>query len=521
MSSEKELKLKLSVYKFVDLIELIQNKNKLAFKFLRFVPICFNAYFNSYRWNISKKLKKNTNTILSLIYYFNPTYKGSYKSDPTNIRIGLTKEQYELYISSIHNMKSIENDIIKNVYKFVDLSELINNKNKLNFDFINDIIPICANIRYSFELNNYGCSEIFEQTSDNISYLFSCIDAITPNKGNPTSIKVGFSKEQYDLYISLINNEKKIEEKKEEIFYIKLDELVKNKDKFDLTFENLIPLYSNLSYLPDGIYGYKGSERFRKSTFAIGCLIKFSELSFKGPCKIESTNVKIGFSKEQYEMYQKLINTDVYKYVNLTEIIENKYKLNSIFTSLTPICSNFTYSCELKCYSLCNEFKKGSINIFEIMYYMDPEYKGDPTNIKLGLSKEQYEMYEKLISVITPKIIYPEKGFYYNYKHTDTSIVNNCCKVLEIAHDTMSLDFNSLVIYHPLNSEAKVYKEGRHCDAKPVKSFMEDVFYNSKLCKRFTKITDEKLISQLEKIYDQLYNKKIQTIDEEFEHIFD
>ena len=102
----------------------------------------------------------------------------------------------------------------------------------------------------------------------------------------------------------------------------------------------------------------------------------------------------------------------------------------------------------------------------------------------------------------------PEKGFFYHYKHDPKgSIDNYAYEVLNIAHHTEMHgkgDEGLLVIYRPLY-EAFVYKEGRHWDARPLPMFMENVAKEGKEIKRFTKITDPKIISELEKIRDKMY----------------
>ena len=62
-----------------------------------------------------------------------------------------------------------------------------------------------------------------------------------------------------------------------------------------------------------------------------------------------------------------------------------------------------------------------------------------------------------------------------------------------------------MVIYRPLY-EAKVYTAGKHWDARPLAMFMENVVNDGKEMLRFTKITDPKIISELEKIRDRMYD---------------
>lgn len=101
----------------------------------------------------------------------------------------------------------------------------------------------------------------------------------------------------------------------------------------------------------------------------------------------------------------------------------------------------------------------------------------------------------------------PEKGFYYHYKHDPTKDVGNYAyEVLNVAHHTEINDFDeaAMVIYRPLY-EAKVYIAGKHWDARPLAMFMESVMKDGKEMPRFTKITDPRIISELEKIKQEMY----------------
>ncbi|MBI5139248.1 DUF1653 domain-containing protein [Candidatus Nomurabacteria bacterium] len=100
-----------------------------------------------------------------------------------------------------------------------------------------------------------------------------------------------------------------------------------------------------------------------------------------------------------------------------------------------------------------------------------------------------------------------EKGFYYHYKHDPKGEVNNYAyEVLNVAHHTEIKDWdeNAFVIYQPLY-ESSVYKRGKHWDARPLSMFLEKVVKNGVEMDRFTKITDPKIISELENIKKKLY----------------
>lgn len=103
----------------------------------------------------------------------------------------------------------------------------------------------------------------------------------------------------------------------------------------------------------------------------------------------------------------------------------------------------------------------------------------------------------------------PEIGFYYHYKHDQNGDVGNYAyEVLNIAHHTEieGLDDSAMIVYRPLY-ESSVYKLGKHWDVRPLSMFMENVKKDGKEISRFTKITDSKIILELEKIRDKMYKK--------------
>lgn len=101
----------------------------------------------------------------------------------------------------------------------------------------------------------------------------------------------------------------------------------------------------------------------------------------------------------------------------------------------------------------------------------------------------------------------PEKGYYYHYKHNDKDINNYAYEVVgfglhsEGGHQEEDI----LVAYRPLYEEALVYKMGKMYDLRPLAMFIENVTKEGKTFKRFQKITDEKIISQLEEIKRKMY----------------
>ena len=104
---------------------------------------------------------------------------------------------------------------------------------------------------------------------------------------------------------------------------------------------------------------------------------------------------------------------------------------------------------------------------------------------------------------------FPEKGFYYHYKHDPNGLVNNYVyEVLNVGchtEDDCRPQDAHLVVYRPLYPEASVYKSGKLWDVRPLGMFMENVEKNSITFPRFKKITDFSVISELEKIRKEFY----------------
>jgi hypothetical protein len=102
----------------------------------------------------------------------------------------------------------------------------------------------------------------------------------------------------------------------------------------------------------------------------------------------------------------------------------------------------------------------------------------------------------------------PEKGFYYHYKHDPKGSINN------YAYEVMGVGYHTeddcrpedihLVVYRPIY-ESSVYTAGKFFDIRPLTMFMEDIEKGGKIMHRFTKITDPKIIEQLEKKRQEMY----------------
>src|SRR6185295_19453467 len=102
----------------------------------------------------------------------------------------------------------------------------------------------------------------------------------------------------------------------------------------------------------------------------------------------------------------------------------------------------------------------------------------------------------------------PQKGFYYHYKHDPQGLVNN------YAYEVVGVRFHTeenarpgeehFLVYRPLY-EAPVYKAAKELglpcfDNRPLEMWMGNEDKTGKNLPRFTKITDVKIIAELEEI---------------------
>jgi hypothetical protein len=104
----------------------------------------------------------------------------------------------------------------------------------------------------------------------------------------------------------------------------------------------------------------------------------------------------------------------------------------------------------------------------------------------------------------------PEKGFYYHYKHDPAGPVNN------YAYEFVGVGFHTepdcrpedqhLALYLPLYESAFVYKNGKMFDARPLEMWMGTLEKEGKTVSRFTRITDEAVIQELETIRKKMYD---------------
>ena len=112
---------------------------------------------------------------------------------------------------------------------------------------------------------------------------------------------------------------------------------------------------------------------------------------------------------------------------------------------------------------------------------------------------------------------FPEKGFYYHYKHDPQNGIDDCLyEVVGTAFSTESAGVHSdnpedffedeVVIYRPVFSDSLVLKAGRDFWTRPVKMFLENIEKDGVSVPRFTKVTDPDTIEKLGEIRDTMYN---------------
>jgi hypothetical protein len=104
---------------------------------------------------------------------------------------------------------------------------------------------------------------------------------------------------------------------------------------------------------------------------------------------------------------------------------------------------------------------------------------------------------------------YPEPGFYHHYKHNPNNPINNYAyEVIGIGHhteDNCRPEDKYLVVYRPLYEEAFVYIHGKMFDVRPYDMWIENIEKEGKNIPRFTKITDSKIIKELQDIKTRMY----------------
>ncbi len=103
----------------------------------------------------------------------------------------------------------------------------------------------------------------------------------------------------------------------------------------------------------------------------------------------------------------------------------------------------------------------------------------------------------------------PEPGFYYHYKNDPEGRINNYAYyIYGVGHHTED-DCRSedafMQVYRPLYEEAYVYQNGGMFDLRPLAMFYEPAMKDGKEVARFTKITDQKVIAELQAIKGRMY----------------
>ena len=94
------------------------------------------------------------------------------------------------------------------------------------------------------------------------------------------------------------------------------------------------------------------------------------------------------------------------------------------------------------------------------------------------------------------------KGFYYHYKHDPSGPVNNYSyEVISVGTHTETHE--KFVIYRSLYQTET--QGGANYWLRPLAMFMENVTKDGKTFPRFQKITDQAIITELEKIRDDIY----------------
>ena len=98
----------------------------------------------------------------------------------------------------------------------------------------------------------------------------------------------------------------------------------------------------------------------------------------------------------------------------------------------------------------------------------------------------------------------PQKGFYYHYKHDPTKGINNYAyEVIGLGRNTEEGTFT--VLYRPLYESE--WMPPADFQSRPLEMFSDKNFEKDGkiIPERFIKITDEKVISELIKIRDEMY----------------
>jgi hypothetical protein len=103
----------------------------------------------------------------------------------------------------------------------------------------------------------------------------------------------------------------------------------------------------------------------------------------------------------------------------------------------------------------------------------------------------------------------PDKGFYYHYKHDPSGPVSNYAYEFISAGVHTEAGENEkdavMAVYRPLYKDAFVYQAGKLFDLRPLGMWMGEVTKGGKTFPRFRKITDPKIIAELEAVKKEMY----------------
>ena len=104
----------------------------------------------------------------------------------------------------------------------------------------------------------------------------------------------------------------------------------------------------------------------------------------------------------------------------------------------------------------------------------------------------------------------PENGYYYHNKHSDEKGLNDCAyEVIGVGihtEDDCRPENAQMVLYRPLY-DSEIYKRGKYYWNRPLEMWMSNLTENGKTFKRFQKISNPKIIEELEKIKNEMYGE--------------
>lgn len=103
---------------------------------------------------------------------------------------------------------------------------------------------------------------------------------------------------------------------------------------------------------------------------------------------------------------------------------------------------------------------------------------------------------------------HPQKGFYYHYKHDPNKGVNHYAYELlgvSITTEPESREEAFIVVYRPLYQDKEGFLEGVDFCDRPLDMFVGTVIKDGVAIPRFSRITQQEVIQQLENIKLEMY----------------